>query len=319
MSSSAPLIALLDLRANPSTSQIDRRWHLTASPPLFPDRPQTGLQGARPAPHSRLRLPAAVSTTTAAALIPSSLSPAPPASSPGGEAKAASSGLLVALGAAAPAAAGNDSSSSSTGRIEHGLETQAAASASAAEEEEQQQQEKKMVHMEGFLLKKSYIAYRARYFLLDGSNLLYKATKDDTRARNLMTLSTDSQVVEFRVKRGACCGGALGWLGRAWLGCGLDWLVDGVGSLDRVLNTYHMIRCTRPRSTDDSVPGDDEREELVHQGAGGGRGGGAHQLGLGHPRGHRAVRFYHLRVYAPCRSTPHSPHPTHSSVWLSTG
>jgi len=74
-----------------------------------------------------------------------------------------------------------------------------------------------MVHMEGFLLKKSYIAYRARYFLLDGSNLLYKATKDDTRARNLMTLSTDSQVVEFRVKRGACCGVVL-WVGLAGLG-----------------------------------------------------------------------------------------------------
>lgn len=59
-----------------------------------------------------------------------------------------------------------------------------------------------VAHMEGFLLKKSYITYRCRYVVLDGSNLLYKASKEDARARNLMTLSMDSQVVDFRAKRG---------------------------------------------------------------------------------------------------------------------
>lgn len=73
------------------------------------------------------------------------------------------------------------------------------------------------VHMEGFLLKKSYITYRPRYFLLDGSNLLYKAGKEDARARNLMTLTTDSSVTEFRAKRGACCGDGGGYRGDGWV------------------------------------------------------------------------------------------------------
>ena len=60
----------------------------------------------------------------------------------------------------------------------------------------------KMAHMEGFLLKKSYISYRSRFFQLDGSNLLYKASKEDVKERNLMTLTGDSQVIEFKAKRG---------------------------------------------------------------------------------------------------------------------
>lgn len=56
--------------------------------------------------------------------------------------------------------------------------------------------------MEGILLKKSYISYRPRFFLLEGTTLLYKASKEDLKERNSMTLTTDSQVVEFKVKRG---------------------------------------------------------------------------------------------------------------------
>jgi len=59
-----------------------------------------------------------------------------------------------------------------------------------------------MAHMEGFFLKKSYISYRSRFFQLDGSNLLYKASKEDVEERNLMTLTGDSQVIEFKAKRG---------------------------------------------------------------------------------------------------------------------
>jgi hypothetical protein len=62
-----------------------------------------------------------------------------------------------------------------------------------------------MAHMEGFLLKKSYISYRSRFFQLDGSNLLYKASKEDVKERNLMTLMGDSQVIEFKAKRGKKC------------------------------------------------------------------------------------------------------------------
>ncbi len=59
-----------------------------------------------------------------------------------------------------------------------------------------------MALVEGFLLKKSYISYRVRYFQLDGPNLLYKASKEDMKERNLMTLTGESQVTEFKAKRG---------------------------------------------------------------------------------------------------------------------
>eukprot|EP00624_Nannochloropsis_granulata_P007311 evm.model.NODE_7120_length_16464_cov_72.988220.4 len=58
-----------------------------------------------------------------------------------------------------------------------------------------------MALVEGFLLKKSYISYRVRYFQLDGPNLLYKASKEDMKERNLMTLTGESQVTEFKAKR----------------------------------------------------------------------------------------------------------------------
>ncbi|GAB5029705.1 cmgc mapk protein kinase [Nannochloropsis oceanica] len=58
-----------------------------------------------------------------------------------------------------------------------------------------------MALVEGFLLKKSYISYRVRYFQLEGSNLLYKASKEDMKERNYMTLTGESQVTEFRAKR----------------------------------------------------------------------------------------------------------------------
>lgn len=56
--------------------------------------------------------------------------------------------------------------------------------------------------LEGYLLKKSYITYRSRYFVLDGSNLMYKAAKEDAKERNLMTLAADSTVIEFSTKKG---------------------------------------------------------------------------------------------------------------------
>jgi hypothetical protein len=59
-----------------------------------------------------------------------------------------------------------------------------------------------MALIEGFLLKKSYISYRPRYFELDGSNLLYKTSKEDAKERSLMALTGDSQLIEFRAKRG---------------------------------------------------------------------------------------------------------------------
>ena len=57
-------------------------------------------------------------------------------------------------------------------------------------------------HMEGILLKKSYISYRPRFFVLEGDTLLYKASKEDAKERSSMVLTTDSQVVEFKAKRG---------------------------------------------------------------------------------------------------------------------
>jgi len=59
-----------------------------------------------------------------------------------------------------------------------------------------------MARVEGILLKKSYISYRPRFFVLDGSNLLYKNDKEEEKERNLMTLTTDSTVIEFAAKRG---------------------------------------------------------------------------------------------------------------------
>lgn len=59
-----------------------------------------------------------------------------------------------------------------------------------------------MARIEGVLLKKSYISYRPRYFELDGSNLLYKTSKEDAKERSLMSLTGDSQLIEFRAKRG---------------------------------------------------------------------------------------------------------------------
>ncbi|EWM29196.1 mitogen-activated protein kinase [Nannochloropsis gaditana] len=58
-----------------------------------------------------------------------------------------------------------------------------------------------MARIEGVLLKKSYISYRPRYFELDGSNLLYKTSKEDAKERSLMSLTGDSQLIEFRAKR----------------------------------------------------------------------------------------------------------------------
>jgi hypothetical protein len=59
-----------------------------------------------------------------------------------------------------------------------------------------------MARLEGYLLKKSYITYRSRYFVLDGSNFMYKASKEDTKERNLMTLTAESSILEFPTKRG---------------------------------------------------------------------------------------------------------------------
>ena len=196
-------------------------WHDTTHPhhPRTPPHPTppTGLEGEA---GSQPRCPPSPARRTASQ-IPSSQSQAPPASSPGGEAKAASSAA-----AHAAAAAAHDAAAPAAGRLgaAASVATEASASAAAASSshdpgpgpvvtvtaadpaagDKDKAAPAMGAHMEGFLLKKSYITYRPRYFLLDGSNLLYKASKEDARARNLMTLTTDSSVTEFRAKRGAC-------------------------------------------------------------------------------------------------------------------
>jgi hypothetical protein len=58
------------------------------------------------------------------------------------------------------------------------------------------------IEREGYLMKKSYLNYKARYFVLEGSNLFYKASKEEYESRGVMTLGADTQIIEFPAKRG---------------------------------------------------------------------------------------------------------------------
>ena len=61
-----------------------------------------------------------------------------------------------------------------------------------------------MARVEGYLFKRGQMGNKRRYFVLDGSNLLYYGQKDEAAPRSQMVLGADSKIVELAGKKGEC-------------------------------------------------------------------------------------------------------------------
>lgn len=70
--------------------------------------------------------------------------------------------------------------------------------------------------IEGYLLKRGNMTAKRRYFALEGINLTYFGSKEETVPRGQLQLGADSRVVGLAGGKGECKPRG----GRVWRGCG---------------------------------------------------------------------------------------------------